>query len=113
MLWHAQHGRDAPANRAALEARGAPVPSYMHPPEMLPGVAPWFMAFWELSTDRRFPGGPIPHASIAAWPTDDPQTFADCIRACDAAYLDFINKPADERKSLPVLQPGTIKGKTK
>lgn len=111
MLWHAQHGATAAEYRADLEKRGAPIPAYLWPPEVLPGVHHWFLAFWELSTERRFIGGPIPWSAIEAYPTDDPETFRAVIRAADRAYLDFLAKPPEQRASLPVATKGLFKGK--
>lgn len=87
----------------------------MYPPEALPGVQPWHVAFWELSTERRFPRGPIPYTAIMAWPCDgaERQLFASCIRAADAAYLEFLERPEEERRSLPVLTADAFKGKGK
>jgi len=83
----------------------------MQPPETLPGVAPWFFAFWELSTERRFSGGPIPLSAINAWPVppDEAELFHDCIRAADAAYLAHIAKPPEDRV-VGVASPSAIKG---
>ena len=84
----------------------------MYPPEALPGVDPWHHAFWELSTERRYQMGPIPAGAIMAWPVDPSERgfFRDCIRAADAAYLEFLSKPEEERRSLPVLSVGALKG---
>jgi len=85
----------------------------MTPPDALPGVMPWFEAFWEISTERRFPGGPIPRSAIDAWPVhpNEKQAFAASMRAADAAYLDFMSKPEEERASPKVLSPGSLKAK--
>ena len=84
-------------------------------PEALPGVWPWFVTFWELSTDRRFPGGPIPRQSIAEYPVDasEADDFGNTMRAMDAAYLEWLDKPADERQSLPIARSGMLKGRRK
>lgn len=108
MLWQLQHGATAQAYRDTLAARGAPVPDYLTPPDALPGVNEWFLAFWELSTERRFMGGPIPWSAIEAYGADDPDTFRACIRAADAAYLNF--KPPEP--PLEVLRPGMLRGKS-
>lgn len=115
MLWQAQHGATADEYRADCMARGAPVPAYLTMPDALPGVLPWFMAFWELSTDRRFPGGPIPRQSIEAHPVEPAEAddFRDAMREMDSAYLRWLDKPADERKSLPVARSGMLKGRRK
>lgn len=85
----------------------------MIPPEPLPGVLPWFLAFWELSTDRHYAGGPIPHSAIASWPVDpsEKKAFAEAMRAADAAYLGFIAKPAEERGPTALASPSAIRGK--
>lgn len=63
------------------------------PPEILPGLEPWFEAFWELGTDRQIGQvvGPIPAASIdrhtAGWPDAEAQAFRRCIRAMDQVFL--------------------------
>jgi len=111
VLWHTQHGATAETYRNTLAERGAPIPPYLIPPEPIPGVYEWFLAFWELSTERRFPGGPIPVTAIRGWPTDDPDTFAACIRSADAAYLAFISKPLEEKTPMEPLRPGLLKGK--
>jgi len=80
---------------------------------MLPGVEPWFMAFWELSTCRAFEGGPIPWTAIQAWPVthDEAGTFHGAIRDADRAYLAHLSKPR-EPKPTRVLGPGMLRGKT-
>jgi hypothetical protein len=107
VLWHAQHGATARQYTKALEERGVKVPAYLIPPEPLPGVAPWFLDFWELSTERRFEGAPIPWSAIANYPVSDneAETFRRLMRAADAAYLEFMAKPPDDRKSLPPMMP--------
>ena len=85
----------------------------MIPPEALPGVMPWFTAFWEISTERRYPQGPIPRSAIDAWPVhpSEKALFAACMRAADAAYLDFLSKPAEDRASPKPLEPGFLRKK--
>jgi len=107
VLWQLQHGATAQEYRDALIQRGAPVPDYLNPPDAMPGVAEWFLAFWELSTERRFPGGPIPWSAIAVYPTDDPDLFHACIRAADRAYLAW--KP---ETPVEPMRPGLLRGKT-
>lgn len=111
MLWQAQHGATAEKHRADCIARGVPVPGYLNPPATLPGVDAWHFAFWELATERRFPGGPIPASAIDAWPVADHEAdiFRHAIRRADAAYLDFIAKPADERQSPAPLSPDAFR----
>lgn len=113
MLWQAQHGATAHQYRAEQERRGAPVPAYLYPPDAAPGVMPWFFAFWELSTERRFAGGPIPWTALHAYPVDPAEgdAFRAAIREADRAYLGFLAKPPEERASLPVAGPGLFKGK--
>lgn len=96
-----------------MEERGAPIPAYLMPPDEVPGIAPWFAAFWELRTERLFAEGPIPAKAIREYPVSPSEAdiFAACIRAADAAYLEFLAKPAEERKSLEPLRPGFFKGK--
>ena len=109
MLWHAQHGATAEQYRQSLADRGVrKIPEYLYPPPELPGVGAWVQAFFELSTDRQFVGGPIPRSSIAAYPIspDEADTFRRCIRDADAAYLGFINRPKDDPKALPPMMPG-------
>lgn len=109
MLWHAQHGATAAQYRKTLAERGVQsIPEYLHPPPELPGVGEWVGAFYELATDRRFAGGPIPWSSIEAFPVhpSEADLFRRCIREADAAYLGFINRPPDDRKSLPPMTPG-------
>ena len=110
MLWQAQHGGTAEAYRRELEARGAPIPAHLFPPDALPGVTPWYVAFWELSTERRFAGGPIPWSAIEAMCGGD-EAFRRAIREADRAYLEFMARPPEERQSLPPAGPGLFKGK--
>ena len=109
MLWHAQQGATAEQYRKTLADRGVQnIPDYLYPPPELPGVGAWVGAFFELSTDRRFIGGPIPWSAIAAYPVapDEADIFRRCIRDADAAYLAFVNRPAEDRKSAPPMMPG-------
>lgn len=109
MLWHAQHGAKADQYRQTLAERGVKnIPDHLFPPPELPGVGAWVHAFFELSTDRHFVGGPIPWSSIAAYPVDpdDTDIFRRCIRDADAAYLNFITRKPDDPKSLPAMKPG-------
>lgn len=103
-----QHGPSAARNRATLTERGIRVPSYLYPPPELPGVGPWLSAFFELATDRRFIGGPIPWTAIAAYPVapDEADMFRRCIRDADAAYLDWVNRPPEDRQSPQPMLPG-------
>jgi hypothetical protein len=113
VLWYAQHGGTYQEYTAALKSRGAPIPKYLVPPEALPGVMPWFLDFWELSTERRYEGAPIPWSALIAYPVaaHEAETFRACIRAADAAYLAFKSKPPEEQKSLKPLVPGSRRGK--
>jgi hypothetical protein len=107
VLWYAQHGGTFQSYTATLRERGAPIPKYLIPPEPLPGAMAWFDDFWELSTERRFEGAPIPWSAIAAYPVapSEAETFHRCIRDADAAYLNFRAKPPDDQKSLPPMMP--------
>lgn len=108
MLWYAQHGATHEKYTEALKERGAPIPKYLVPPQALPGATPWFLAFWELATERRYEGGPIPWSAIDRYPVSpsEADTFRNCMRACDAAYMAFRSRPADEQKSLkPMMAP--------
>ena len=111
MLWQAQHGATAHKYRADCEARGVKPPSYLIPPAALPGLDVWHIAFWELSTERRFPGGPIPVSAIEAWPVPAAEVdiFRHAIRRADAAYLDFLAKPAEERQSPAPMSPAAFR----
>ena len=108
-----QHGPTAARNRATLTERGIRnIPAYLYPPPELPGVGPWLSAFFELATDRRFVGGPIPWTSIAAYPVapDEADLFRRCIRDADAAYLEWANRPPDKREApMPMLPGGAFK----
>ena len=73
-------------------------------------MAEWFYAFWELSTERRFVGGPIPWSALNDYPAEDAEAFRAAIREADRAYLDFLAKPVEERQSLPVAGPQMLKG---
>lgn len=112
MLWQTQHGATAEEYRADCIKRGAPIPHYLNPPAALPGVMTWFLAFWELSTDRHYEGGPIPRAALMSYPVaeNEAEMFRHVIREADRAYLSFLAKPIEERKSLPVAGPQILKG---
>lgn len=111
VLWQAQHGATAHQYRADCEKRGVTPPAYLIPPACLPGLDVWHSAFWELSTERRFPGGPIPSSSIDAWPvpSHEAEVFRIAVRRADAAYLDFLARPAEERQSPKPLSPDAFK----
>lgn len=111
MLWQAQHGATAHQYRADCEKRGVKPPEYLYPPAALPGLDVWHIAFWELSTERRFPGGPIPVSAIEAWPvpTHEVDTFRHAIRRADAAYLEFLSRPAEERASPAPMSPDAFR----
>ena len=94
-----------------MAERGAPIPDYLNPPRLLPGLDAWVGAFWELRTERKFAEGPIPASAIRSypvcqWEADD---FAAVIRAADAALMDFYSKPPEDRQSLPPMTSGTLK----
>lgn len=95
---------NAAMEREAYEFYGIEVPAKMLPPEFLPGVAIWYEAFWELSTDRHigFGVGPIPHRSIKdyarGWP--DADMFAACMRAMDGVYLQHQAAKSDQGQKL-------------
>lgn len=86
-------------------------PAYLIPPAALPGVDVWHIAFWELSTERRFPGGPIPVSAIDSWPVagNEAEMFRRAVRKADAAYLDFLSRPAEERQSPAPLSPAAFR----
>ena len=115
MLWYAQHGATAESYRDVLDRRGAPIPAYLWPPETLPGVQEWVLSFWELSTERRFIGGPIPWSALEAYPVspEEAEAFRRAIRDADRAYLNFLARPEEERASLPVATSGILRGKAK
>lgn len=111
MLWQAQHGATAAQYRADCEKRGVTPPAYLTPPACLPGLDVWHIAFWELSTERRFPGGPIPMSAIDAWPVPahEAEVFRHAVRRADAAYLDFLARPAEERASPAPMSPDSFR----
>lgn len=111
MLWQAQHGATAETYRKTLAERGAPIPAYLIPPDLLPGLEAWVTAFWELRTERHFAEGPIPASAIRTYPVDPAEAddFGAVMRAADAALLDFYSKPAEDRQSLPPMTSGTLK----
>ena len=106
-----QHGATAAQYRAELIKRGAPIPAYLIPPEPMPGIDGWFSAFWELRTERRFAEGPIPASALRDYPVNaaEAEDFQAAMRAADAALLEFISRPAEERQSLPPMTSGTLK----
>ena len=104
-----QHGPTAAKYRATLAERGVTkIPEYLYPPPEIPGVGPWLSAFFELATDRRFVGGPIPWSAIAAYPVApaEADTFRRCIREADAAYLDWATSPPEKREPAAPMMPG-------
>jgi hypothetical protein len=107
VLWHVQHGATAKQYRDQCIERGVPVPGYLIPPAPLPGIEGWFTAFWELRTERRFPEGPIPATAIREYPVapEEAEDFATAMRRADAALIEFLNKPEDQRRSLPPMLP--------
>jgi hypothetical protein len=96
------HGAGAQAEIDKHEENGRTPPAYLYPPDLLPGADEWLGAFWEMSTDRRFSGGPIPAESIDRWPVhpDEADTFRRCIRAMDEAFRDHFAKPKEETPKL-------------
>lgn len=114
MLWQAQHGATAETYRKTLAERGAPIPAYLIPPAILPGVDAWLTAFWELRTERHFAEGPIPAGAIRAYPISAAEIddFSAAMRAADAALMEFYSKPQEDRQSLPPMTSGTLKAMT-
>jgi hypothetical protein len=99
----------------ALEVKGRPIPAHLYHPEILPGLEPWLLAFWELSSDRAIGGhstGPIPAASIARECADispeEAAMFRRCMRAMDKVYLAHLTSAADKPKK--VLTPEAFMG---
>lgn len=88
------------AQARALRAKGRPVPAHFLPPDIDDGYAEWFSAFWELSTDRRIDGGPIPWSAIEAWPVPAHERgrFLRCIRAMDRAFLDAMQRKREQKR---------------
>ncbi|GHC79365.1 phage tail assembly chaperone [Limoniibacter endophyticus] len=74
----------------------------------MPGTYGWLSAFWELSTDRQLSMGvgPIPLASIDNWighndlDEVDGECFKYAVREMDKAYLEYANKPEDQRPTV-------------
>ncbi len=112
LLWQLQHGATAEINRATLLKRGAPIPAFLTPPDVPAGYQAWIYAFWELSTERLMPGGPIPVRAIRAEPvaTHEKGLFHRVIRALDRAYLEY-HAPKNEGEPVRKLEPGMIRGK--
>lgn len=109
MRWQLAHGDTAQKNVEALQKRGAPIPKHLIPPDLIEGLSPWYLAFWELSTERRFAGAPIPLTAIQAWPVDDDERglFHRLMRAMDREYIDHLSS----KDKAQDLAPGMIKGK--
>lgn len=99
------HGRTAADERAKYEAAGRELPEHCLPPVLMPGAGEWLDAFWEMSTDRRFPGGPIPRESVERWPVapDEFDQFLFCIRSMDEAFLSHSAKGPEPQKMTPDL----------
>lgn len=109
MRWYLAHG----ANHAALIDRKAPVPEYMIPPIPLAGYDAWFSAFWELSTDRRTAGGPIPAREIREYPIAEHERnlFHRCIRAMDRVMLEHYAPKKEGEVSKTPLTPALFLSK--
>lgn len=78
--------------RAHYERAGVPIPAGLIPPPIWSGFEQWFNDFWELGTERRVSGGPIPKGAIdshvAGWPKAQAALFWRIIRIMDNAILD-------------------------
>lgn len=86
----------------------------MIPPEPMPGVQPWLVAFWELRTERLFAEGPIPASAIRSYPVapGERDDFDEAMRAADAAVLEILSKPPGQRgEALPVATPAVLRKK--
>ncbi len=83
----------------AARAKGRPLPDwYLEEP---PEHSMWYFykeAFWNLSTERRFEFGPIPHSEIQMYGTckgldaDMTETFVVLVRALDGSFLKWSRK---------------------
>lgn len=84
-----------------------PIPlTIANPPEVLPGLEPYYQAFLELSTCRSvgFGVGPIPWTAIDAYARrsqlfdEDFDYFHGLIKRLDSAYIKYSDEKADQKR---------------
>jgi hypothetical protein len=113
VAWQLRHGEAAAINVPVLQKRGAPIPAYYTPPTLADGFMSWFYAFFDLSTERKISGGPIPASAIRSWPLPEHERdlFHRCIRAMDRVFLDHYAPKTEEPTATKPFGPGMLKGK--
>jgi hypothetical protein len=96
---------------------GRPLPAWhLEAPEELPPDAEFIAAFGDLSSERRYEGGPIPASAIRAYAlnilyAEDAEFLGDftaVIRGMDAVYLEWAD---DERKRRSKAHQASTKNK--
>lgn len=105
--------------------RRIPLPEKIaNAPVILKGLEGYYIAFWELSTDRQqgMGCGPIPWSSIDRWCDreglvgEDYDYLLDMIRAMDRTFLAYQKERSDEdaaaaeaRRNAPISQNRTVR----
>lgn len=89
----------------AAIAKGRALPQwFLDEPLSLPGDEVFVDAFWALSTERRYPGGPIPrsvaeaHALSLGMSGEDAALFGRMIGALDETYLEWQRAEAKRQR---------------
>jgi len=86
-----------------------PVPDKIaNPPPLPPGCELFVTAYFELDTERRFPGGRIPYSTITSWcdengidDREQRQLLHEHVKTMDLAYLQW----AAEKQAKANKQP--------
>lgn len=88
--------------------RRIPLPEKIaNAPRILKGLEGFYIAFWELSTDRQsgMGAGPIPWTAINLYcqregvTGEDYDYLLDMVRAMDRVFLDYQKEKSDEREA--------------
>lgn len=108
MRYQLEYGDTADAQIDGYERAGKPVPDYLYPPILLPGLVEVVDLFWRLSTDRQYGMsiGPIPQQAIDnALARRELQSeeminfYNDCIRVMDSEYLAYYREQLENDNS--------------
>lgn len=89
------------------------MPDELYAPDILPGAAAWWEAFWELGTERQIgmAEGPIPANAIReaahGLSRDEADGFRRVMRAMDAIYLAHRAGPKSVQRKHVSQQPVT------
>lgn len=116
MLWEASH---APVEKKLLlqfvknfrRSRKVPIPKQLAAgPQLGPGLAIFYTAFWDLVTERASPDSPIPWSRIRLWAEkhrlgdDASEILEHHVRAMDLAFLKWKGQNS-KRKSVADERP--------